>query len=591
MDLNQINQTINTRGFASLTQAQKDYYLSQGGSTSSGVSSLTAPITSTSLQSTPSPNLPPPPTTTNYTPQVTGGTATLASIGTQLDKAYQDALKIQEQTNQLATQQTQQPQPTQQSYLDQFKGYLNELAGVKLPSATETRTNLESQFGITEKQNAFNTAQQGYLSAKSEFDVLNAQIQGLQAEAAAIPEQIQVESEGRGRTAAGAAVLTADALRKNALKQLPLQTQAMVSQANMANALGNAQLAQSILSQAQGRVDSLFQTIMDDAKTKYNYQINVIDKIYDFLDKQQQRAIDERKNTLATNNSQYNSFVSDVRSYSSSAIQNGQGGLATQLGNLIAHLDPNSPSFAQDYQRAQQQFARLTGQIRIQQPNSPLSDIPGLTPEQSSDPFIQKLLATKGGKALTDTPLQQINKGLTVLGQLGALQTNISNTKTGPILGAFKGINPWDTNAQTIKAQLNAIVPNLARGIYGEVGVLTDNDIKTYSKTIGNLTSTNDVNNAIMYITLDLIGKSIKNTLEVQAAGGRDVSRFVDIYTNMEATKNSILQSLPQNTSLASLGITSSDENLFNSVVGGQSTSQTTSGGFFSNIWKGLMGQ
>jgi hypothetical protein len=74
--------------------------------------------------------------------------------------------------------------------------------------------------------------------------------------------------------------------------------------------------------------------------------------------------------------------------------------------------------------------------------------------------------------------------------------------------------------------------------------VLTDNDIKTYSGTIGNLKSTNDVNNAIMYITLDLIGKSIKRTLEVQEAGGRDVSGFADIYTNMEATKNSILSQM-----------------------------------------------
>lgn len=173
-------------------------------------------------------------------------------------------------------------------------------------------------------------------------------------------------------------------------------------------------------------------------------------------------------------------------------------------------------------------------------------DPTGLTPDQAADPFVLKMLKTQGGKPLTDTPLQQINKGLTVLGQLGALQTNIEKTKTGPILGAFKGANPWDTNAQTIKAQLNAVVPNLARGIYGEVGVLTDNDIKTYSSTIGNLKSTNDVNNAIMYITLDLVGKSIKNTLEVQAAGGRDVSKFVDIYTEMQNTKNSILQSLPQ---------------------------------------------
>lgn len=167
------------------------------------------------------------------------------------------------------------------------------------------------------------------------------------------------------------------------------------------------------------------------------------------------------------------------------------------------------------------------------------------TIDKSSDSFIQGLLNTKGGKALTDTTIQKLDKGLTTLGQLGVLQANIEGVKTGPIAGAFKGANPWDTKGQTIKAQLNAIVPNLARGIYGEVGVLTDNDIKTYSKTIPNLKSTKEVRDAILYITLDMIGKSIKNTLSVNKAAGRDVSGFVDIYTEMENTKNSILSSIP----------------------------------------------
>lgn len=163
----------------------------------------------------------------------------------------------------------------------------------------------------------------------------------------------------------------------------------------------------------------------------------------------------------------------------------------------------------------------------------------------SSDPFVQKLLSTKGGGKVTDTTIQKLDKGLSVLGQLGVLQENIKGVSTGPIIGAFKDKNPWDNKAQVIKAQLNAIIPNLARGIYGEVGVLTDNDIAQYSKTIPNLKSTEEVRDAVMYITLDMIGKSIKNTLNVNASANRDVSGFVDIYQEMEATKNSILQTIP----------------------------------------------
>ncbi len=169
-----------------------------------------------------------------------------------------------------------------------------------------------------------------------------------------------------------------------------------------------------------------------------------------------------------------------------------------------------------------------------------------VTSTQKENDFVQTMLNTAGGKALTDTSIQKLDKGLTVLGQIGVLQTNIANTKTGPITGAFRGANPWDTNAQTIKASLNAVVPNLARGVYGEVGVLTDNDIKNYSKTLPTLNSTEAVRNAILYITLDMIGKSIQNTLSVNAAAGRDVSGFVDIYTEMQSTKNSILNTIPK---------------------------------------------
>jgi hypothetical protein len=165
--------------------------------------------------------------------------------------------------------------------------------------------------------------------------------------------------------------------------------------------------------------------------------------------------------------------------------------------------------------------------------------------DKSDDPFIQGLLDTKGGKALTDTTIQKLDKGLTTLGQLGVLQANIQEEKTGPIVGAFKSANPWDTKGQVIKSQLNAIVPNLARGVYGEVGVLTDADVELYSKTIPNLKSQKEVRDALLYITLDMIGKSIKNTLSVNKAAGRDVSGFVDIYTEMEDTKNSILNSIP----------------------------------------------
>jgi len=94
--------------------------------------------------------------------------------------------------------------------------------------------------------------------------------------------------------------------------------------------------------------------------------------------------------------------------------------------------------------------------------------------------------------------------------------------------------NPYDTKAQLVKSQLAAIVPNLARGVYGEVGVLTDNDISNYSKTLPNLTSTEDVRDAVLALTIRSVQRSLENKLRTQAAGKKDVSGFIDTYNGVK---------------------------------------------------------
>jgi len=163
-------------------------------------------------------------------------------------------------------------------------------------------------------------------------------------------------------------------------------------------------------------------------------------------------------------------------------------------------------------------------------------------------------------KEPSDTFLQSMEKTLAVVSQIGSLQNNLSTDTyvddkgltqklgTGPIMGALRSANPWDTQAQTIKAQLNAIVPNLARGVYGEVGVLTDNDIKQYSKTLPTLTSTDEIRNAILYITLDQIRKNVEIKIRNQANGQRDMSGYADTYKNLVEEVESILSTLPKKT-------------------------------------------
>lgn len=71
--------------------------------------------------------------------------------------------------------------------------------------------------------------------------------------------------------------------------------------------------------------------------------------------------------------------------------------------------------------------------------------------------------------------------------QLKGIETDFAKMSTGPVLGFFRDLNVYDDDAQTFKARLTAMVPNLARGVFGEVGVLTDFDVANYLKTLPNL--------------------------------------------------------------------------------------------------------
>lgn len=138
--------------------------------------------------------------------------------------------------------------------------------------------------------------------------------------------------------------------------------------------------------------------------------------------------------------------------------------------------------------------------------------------------------ASAGGKDLDATTVTSLEKAVNVVGQIDDLSKVIDKEATGPIMGIIRSNNPYDSKAQLINAQLTAIVPNLARGIYGEVGVLTDNDVALYAKTLPNLKSTAEVKNLILGATIRSVQRSIENKMKIQAGAGRDVSGLIDTY-------------------------------------------------------------
>lgn len=156
----------------------------------------------------------------------------------------------------------------------------------------------------------------------------------------------------------------------------------------------------------------------------------------------------------------------------------------------------------------------------------------------SDDPILAMLAGTAAFKDLTGSQAEPLTQSIRVLDGLTDLQTSIAGANTDPILGLFKKMNPYDLQAATIDAAITQLVPQLARGTYGEVGVLTDSDMARYAATLPNLTSTTDQNKAVMALTLRKVRSGFVSQLESMAAAGRNVSRYATLYSRFDSEIN-----------------------------------------------------
>lgn len=146
-----------------------------------------------------------------------------------------------------------------------------------------------------------------------------------------------------------------------------------------------------------------------------------------------------------------------------------------------------------------------------------------------------------GDKRLTDSQLEKIQQSVNALGSLESLQALLSSGDdgidlTGPITGRVRTLLTQlggDANAAAINATIQGLIPTVARGIFGEVGVLTDADIANYRKTIPNLNTTEGQNKLISLVMYDVLGRSLKNTLVTNAQNQTNVSNFLSTYNDV----------------------------------------------------------
>lgn len=383
---------------------------------------------------------------------------------------------------------------------------------------TEGNTALEGQAEFARQQREA----QGVATLTRTQDDLNAKLQLLEANEVNIPLQLQQESIGRGRTAGGVAPIQIDRLRENAIN-------ANIIKAQLAGVQGKIATANTLVEQA---VQDKFGPLEEKQKTRIaNLEVLLKDPLLSLADKnrtEKQLQIQKAKDAqIAKDKTNYEEAQKEALKYTgiASAQQLDEMSKATSAIQ-VAQIAAKYGLKTLEQQKTEAEISK-----KLQENGDVLA---GLNPEDPD--YLSKLItASAGGKKVDAESIKSFSKGLNVIGQLGDLQTAIKSAATGPILGILRSANPYDVKAQAITAQLTALVPNLARGVYGEVGVLTDNDVALYSRTLPNLKSTEDVRNAILAMTVKTVQRSLENQLEVQAGFGRDVSGMLNIYKRVKA--------------------------------------------------------
>ncbi len=105
-------------------------------------------------------------------------------------------------------------------------------------------------------------------------------------------------------------------------------------------------------------------------------------------------------------------------------------------------------------------------------------------------------------------------------------------TLVGPIAGKLRNLNPYDERVVRVKNMITQTVPGLARGIFHEVGVLTDDDVARYTRTLENPDLTiGEAQNAYNEL-MKTIDTNIQTKLKVWDANNKRTAGYKAIFVD-----------------------------------------------------------
>ena len=453
-------------------------------------------------------------------------------------------------------------------------------------------------------QSAFKTGQeqaQGVPELQKTQADLVGRLKTLQAEALQIPLQLQQEATGRGITAGGLRPIEQAALRTNAIQALSVGALLEASRGQLTTALDLVDRA----------VNQKYDPIKEQIAVKQaNLDIILKSPSYSLAEKkraEQQKAIqaDQLKNLK-----QQEQNETEIMQIAINAVQGGADALT--LRNIQRASSPQealqlaAPFLQKKEQNSFEQRLDPQGNLveleltpqgqvvnqrvitgkeagTITGVNDPITTPEGKTLVYGTPEYvIQKLLNTSSSKTKpVASEREQLGKFANVVALTDNLMTSLNKTTNDPIFGYLKSLNPYDFDARAVNAQVTALVPSVARALYGEVGVLTDTDIERYLTTLPNIRSTDEQNKFIALMTLTNAKRSYEQTLLNLANSNVNVAGFADSYKDI----TNKVELLEKELKIGEQNISGEDEAVFDEVV------SPKTGGYFSNLWNALFGK
>ena len=296
---------------------------------------------------------------------------------------------------------------------------------------------LEEQAQLKQKQDTVNslTQQLNAVTSKQQADLLNLRGIGVK--------------EGVTETVYGGQQLEIN--REAAIKSLPIAAQLSA--------------AQNDLDTAQSYVDRYFKIYSDDVDNEYKYQTDLINSVFNYADKEDQRKLAELKDQKDNEFTLKRDAIQDARQLANTALANGQQSLFSQLMTLTQN--PDDPQFVQ-------KVAQLGGQVQVKASTSTgfnqdyanaqqfVKDNPNATPQELE----QGIRAN--AKSLSESEIQSLIGTKSKLTR-ASISSLFGIPDTNDNVGGFLGIG-----GTTGTAKLDGIMATIKK--YQDVGY-SDSDI------------------------------------------------------------------------------------------------------------------